>query len=118
MAGEIHNIGQSYGGYGNFYSRQEKAEQHVEEQVQLPVENREEKLVDADEVMRFMENNNLTITPKTTTEPVKLSADVENRVFEAMERFQEIYPVVVQEFGDFLAPRVMNIIMDKLMAIV
>ena len=118
MAGEIHNIGQSYGGYGNFYSRQEKAEQPVEEQVQLPVENREEKLVDADEVMRFMENNNLTIAPKTATEPMKLSQDVENRVFEAMERFEMIYPVVVQEFGEDNASNVMNAIMDKLMAIV
>jgi hypothetical protein len=32
-----------------------------------------------------------------------------------MERFEEIYAIVEQEFGPELAPAVMDLVMDKLM---
>ena len=32
-----------------------------------------------------------------------------------MERFEEIYAIVEQEFGAELAPAVMDLVMDKLM---
>ena len=61
-----------------------------------------------------MEANNILVTPKSTT-PAELSPEVHDRVVNAMERFEAIYPVVVNEFGEELAPAVMDLVMDTLL---
>ena len=58
--------------------------------------------------------NALMASPKTTT-PAELDPEVQDRVVNAMERFEAIYPVVVNEFGEELAPAVMDLVMDTLL---
>jgi len=106
-------------GFGNYgvggYVPQRKEEAAKEEQAQQPVVQRnEEQLVDSSKVLEFMEANNILVTPKTTT-PAELAPEVQDRVVNAMERFEAIYPVVVNEFGEELAPAVMDLVMDTLL---
>jgi len=118
----MNNIGNNIGrinGFGNYgvggYVPQRNNEA-PEEQVQQPVvQNHEEQLVDSSKVLEFMEANNIYVAPKTVTTPAELDPEVQDRVVDAMARFEEIYPIVVNEFGEELAPTIMDIVMDKLL---
>jgi len=77
--------------------------------------------VNADEVMKFLEKNNFFIAPAGTqgAEGVsEVDAETQDRIAGYMEQFEVIYAVVVEEFGEELAPAVMDLVMDKLMGLV
>ena len=106
-------------GYGNYgvggYVPQRKDEAAAESQAQQQpvVQNHEEQLVDSSKVMEFMEANNIYV-PKTNA-PAELDPEVQARVEDYMARFEEIYALIVDEFGEDLAHIVMDLVMDRLM---
>ena len=91
-----------------------KAENQAQPQV-----NYEETQVDPNKVMDFLANNNYFIPVAAETAPAvevgKADAETEDRIAGYMERFEQIYAIVEQEFGAELAPSVMDLVMDKLM---
>ena len=117
MADGIGNIG-GYGNYGFGYVPQRKDNQNNEEvvaQQQAPVA--EETQIDPSKVMDFLANNNFFVAPAKTngTTPVELSQATQDRVAGYMEKFEMIYGVIQEEFGEELAPTVMDMVMDSLM---
>ena len=113
-------IGRIFG--GNNYSvggfvpqRKEAQEEAVQQQAVQP--QREE--IDPSKVMEFLNANNIFVTPNTTaTTPAELAPEVQDRVVNYMERFEELYGIVENEFGKDMAPDVMDLVMDKLMGLV
>lgn len=113
-------IGRIFG--GNNYSvggfvpqRKESQEETVQQQAVQP--QREE--IDPSKVMEFLNANNIFVTPNTTaTTPAELDPEVQDRVVNYMERFEELYGIVENEFGKDMAPDVMDLVMDKLMGLV
>ena len=116
MTDGIGKIGGSPYGFGNFYSRQ-NTEDAQNKPAEQPVVQPEAKEVDPNKVMEFLNANNLFVAPKSSTAPAELAPDVQDRVVNAMERFEEVYAVVVNEFGEKIAPEVMNLYMDMSMAL-
>jgi len=122
MADGIHGIG--YGntsGIGGGYVPQRKGDDvDAQEQNQAHQQfNYEETQVDPSKVMDFLATNNyfmpVQVEAKPAAEVGTVGADVEERIAGYMERFEEIYAIVEQEFGVELAPLVMDLVMDKLM---
>ena len=74
--------------------------------------------VDPEEVMAFMARNNnfAPIISKNSTEVDlnNIDAETKERVAECMPVFLEIYQIVSDEFGERLAPSVMELVMNKL----
>lgn len=122
MADGIHGIG--YGntsGVGGGYIPQRKGndvEAEAQNQAQ-PQQNYEETQVDPNKVMDFLAQNNYFMPVQTEVNPAaeagKVDAATEERIAGYMERFEQIYAIVEQEFGAELAPAVMDLVMDKLM---
>ena len=114
--------GNSYGVGGYVPQRKdESADAQVQKQAQ-PQNNFEETQVDPNKVMDFLAQNNyfmpVNVEAKPAAEAGKVDAETEERIAGYMERFEEIYSVVEQEFGIELAPAVMDLVMDKLMGMV
>ncbi len=110
-------------GYGNYgvggYMPQRKDDTANEKtnNNQQPVQNREEQTVDPAKVMDFLAGNNFFIAQKNTEKvnPMAVDTETQDRVAGYMEQFEMIYGLVREEFGDKLAPAVMDLVMDKLM---
>lgn len=122
MADGIHGIG--YGntsGVGGGYIPQRKGnEVDAKEQNQAHAQpNYEETQVDPNKVMDFLAQNNYFMPVQVEAQPAgevgAVDAETEERIAGYMERFEEIYAIVEQEFGAELAPAVMDLVMDKLM---
>ena len=113
--GNVNGFSNSY----NFYARPRKEETTQEEHAQqAPVQDYTETQVDPSKVMDFLAGNNYFIAPTTktgATTPVELDAAAKDRISNYMEQFESIYAVVRNEFGDELAPTVMDMVMDSLM---
>lgn len=106
--------GNSYGVGGYVPQRKEQA---AEETPMQPTVNHEETQVDPNKVMEFMASNNFFVAPaETTSVPAELDAETQDRISGYMERFEMIYGIVQEEFGEELAPAVMDLVMDTLMA--
>ena len=116
MADAISNIG-GYGTYGVGYP-QKRQEQDVQPDVkegQQPDVKHENAEVDPNKVMEFLANNNYFIAPKVDApNVVELDADTQERIENYMESFEVIYGIVLEEFGEELAPAVMDLVMDHL----
>ena len=108
--------GNSYG-VGGYVPQRKEEEAPQNKPAEMPVNNYEETQVDPNKVMDFLNANNIFAAPKATT-PAELAPDVQERVVDAMERFEELYAIVAQEFGEENAPLVMDFAMDKLMGLV
>ncbi len=107
--------GNSYGVGGYVPQRKEQAPQEAPAQPQTV--NYEETQVDPNKVMEFMSNNNFFVAPaETTSVPAELDTETQDRISGYMERFEMIYGIVQEEFGEELAPAVMDLVMDTLMA--
>ncbi len=120
MADGIHGIG--YGntsGIGGGYLPQRKGQDvdaNAEKQAQ-PQINYEETQVDPNKVMDFLANNNYFISGAETapaTDVTSVDSETEDRVAGYMERFEQIFAIVEEEFGSEMAPAVMDLVMDKL----
>ena len=105
--------GNSYGVGGYVPHKKNDAAQNQE--AQAPVVNHEETQVDPSKVMEFMANNNFFVAPAETTKVGEVDAATQERISGYMENFETIYGVIVEEFGEELAPFVMDVVMDNLM---
>ena len=123
MADGIHGIG--YGntsGIGGSYVPQRKGNdvdaQNAQDQTAYNA-NQEHKDINPDEVMKFMANNNFFMPVNVETKPASevggVDAGAEERIAGYMERFEEIFSIIEQEFGTERAPLVMDYVMDSLM---
>ena len=123
MADGIHGIG--YGntsGVGGGYIPRRKGNDvdpnNAQDQAAYNA-NQEHKDVNPDDVMKFMANNNffmpVNVELKPSVEVGGVDAETEDRISGYMERFEEIYSIIENEFGAELAPSVMDAVMDKLM---
>ena len=113
-------IGRIFGGnnygVGGFVPRKHDEDVNQNPATQLPVNNYEETQVDPAKVMDFLAANNFFMAPVDAT-PVAGDVDdaTRSRVEGYMENFEFIYGIIVEEFGEELAPEVMNFAMDYLM---
>ena len=119
MADGIGNVS-GYGyAIGGFMPRTKKDDVEKNEQQDVVADNRPaENQVDPNKVMEFLSNNNYFVAaPKTAavTGVAELDQATQDRVAGYMEHFEMIYGIVQEEFGEELAPAVMDIVMDKLM---
>ena len=122
MTDGVYGIG--YGntsGVGGGYVPQRKDEEvdsKAENQAQQQP-NYEETQVDPNKVMDFLANNNyfmpVRAEVKAAPEISTVDAETEDRIAGYMERFEQIFGIVEEEFGTELAPSVMDSVMDKLM---
>lgn len=110
-------------GIGGFMPRNNKEEVAKNDQQQAPVADNKpaETQVDPSKVMEFLANNNFFVAPQTTKEAADVDgagavdAATQDRVAGYMEQFEMIYGIVQEEFGEELAPAVMDMVMDRLM---
>lgn len=107
--------GNSYG-VGGYVPRRNEEEAPQNGTPQAPVNNYEETQVDPSKVMDFLAANNFFMAPVEAA-PTAEGADeaTRGRVEGYMENFEMIYGVIVDEFGEELAPAVMDVAMDYLM---
>ena len=104
--------GNNYGVGGYLPQRKEESNYEV---AQAPAQNYEETQVDPSKIMDFMAANNFFIAPAETTKVGEVDVATQERISSYMENFEVIYGVIVQEFGEELAPTVMDFCMDYLM---
>ena len=111
-------------GIGGFMPRNNKEEVAKDNQQQAPVADNKpaETQVDPSKVMEFLANNNFFVAPQAAPKEVidvegamALDSATQDRVAGYMEQFEMIYGIVQEEFGEELAPAVMDVVMDKLM---
>ena len=105
--------GNSYGVGGYVPRRNDEAQQEAVTQQQ--VNNFEETQVDPDKIMEFMAANNFFVAPVETSKPGEVDAATQERIAGYMENFEMIYGIIAEEFGEELAPTVMDFVMDYLM---
>ena len=107
-------------GYGNYgvggYVPQRRSNAAGEENTKGEVvkDNREETPVDPSKVMDFLANNNYFVGITPAAEAGEVDAATQDRVAGYMEQFEMIYGIVQEEFGEELAPAVMDVVMDRL----
>ena len=113
----IDGSGRIFGGnnYGVGGYVPQRKEEEASQQQALPTVNQEATQVDPSRVMEFMANNNFFVAPVKTAGPAELDAAAQERIAGYMENFEMIYGVIVEEFGEELAPTVMDMTMDYLM---
>mgnify|MGYP000102764907 CR=1 FL=1 len=107
-----------YGNYGvgGYVPNRRNGDVAKEEQAkQQPMNNYEETQVDPSKVMEFLSSNNFFVAAPTTTEVGEVDTATQDRVAGYMEQFEMIYGIVQKEFGEELAPTVMDVVMDRLM---
>ena len=111
-------------GIGGFMPRNNKEEVAKDNQQQAPVADNKpaETQVDPSMVMEFLANNNFFVAPQAASKEVTdvegaaaLDSATQDRVAGYMEQFEMIYGIVQEEFGEEMAPAVMDVVMDKLM---
>jgi len=105
--------GNSYGVGGYVPQRKEQVTQEDAAQQQMP--KHEEPQVDPNKVMDFLASNNYFVAPtEAATTPSELDSATQDRISGYMEQFEMIYGVVQEEFGEEIAPAVMDLVMDTL----
>ena len=117
MTDGIGRIGGSKYGWVGFGAQQKQSEELAQNQTpQLPVQNYEETQVDPSKVMDFLAANNFFVAQAETVAPTgEVDEATRNRVEGYMENFEMIYGIIAEEFGEELAPTVMDFVMDYLM---
>lgn len=109
-------------GYGNYgvggyipQRRNEEVSKEAQAQAQPQTNYHEETQVDPSKVMEFLSSNNFFVAAPAVSEVGDVDSATQDRVAGYMEQFEMIYGVVQEEFGEELAPAVMDIVMDRLM---
>ncbi len=108
-------------GYGNYGvggyvpQRRDDVSKEGKAQEQPVANNYEETQVDPSKVMDFLASNNFFVAAPAAAEVNETDAATQERVAGYMEQFEMIYGIVQEEFGEELAPAVMDIVMDRLM---
>ena len=105
--------GSSYG-IGGYGAHQPNSEPSNEPTVETTANNYEETQLDPAKVMDFMAKNNIYVGQTRATAPVDLDPATKERIAGYMENFEVIYNLIIDEFGDDLAPVVAEHVMDYL----
>ena len=116
MTSGVNGIGgNSVYGNGGYLPQRQETKTETEEQV--VVNNYEDTQIDPDKVMEFMNQYVYSINPETKVDSVpELDEETQQRIASFMEQFEFFYGIICQEFGEELAPMVMDMVMDNLMA--
>ena len=115
MANSINGIGGNPYNWGSYGSQPQEEDISKNSTPQPPANNYEETQVDPSKVMDFLAANNFFVAPVETKGVAEVDEATQARVQGYMENFEMIYGVIVEEFGEELAPYVMDIAMDYLM---
>ena len=110
--GRIGGSNYGYTGYGLPRQGEEEPKNPVAEPA---VNNYEDTQVDPSKVMDFLAANNYIVAPVETKGAGEVDEATRARVEGSMEIFEMIYGVIVEEFGEELAPDVMEIAMPYLL---
>ena len=119
--GRLSGYGYGIGGFMPRNNKEEVANKNDQQQAPVADNKPAETQVDPSKVMDFLASNNFFVAPQTTNEVVDVNgaenvdAATQERVAGYMEQFEMIYGIVQEEFGEELAPAVMDVVMDKLM---
>lgn len=105
-------FGSNYGVGG--YAPQRKNETEEKTQAQAPAAQNNEQ-VDPSKVMDFLSANNIFV-PVKSEKSVEVTPELRSRIDGFMENFDTYYSIVEREFGKDMAPTVMDLISDRLMA--
>ena len=111
-------IGRIFGGnsYGlGGYVPQRKEEETPQDTVAY--NNAAETQIDPSKVMEFMANNNYFVAPAKNNGIGEVDPATAERITGYMENFERIYGIIVDEFGEEVAPAVMDQVMDRLMGL-
>ena len=116
MTNGINNVS-GFGNYGvgGYIPNRIGKETNNNEAQQVAVQNQAETQVDPSKVMEFLSANNYFVAPVETAGVANVDEATRGRVESYMENFEMIYGVIVEEFGEELAPMVMDMAMDHLM---
>ena len=107
-------MGGSNYGIGGYGAHHANGEQTQEPTVEPKVNNYEETQLDPTKVMDFMAKNNIYVGQVKTTAPVDLDPATKERIAGYMENFEIVYNLIIDEFGEDLAPTVAEYVMDYL----
>ena len=114
-------IGRIFGGnnygVGGYVPHRKEEEAPQNAAAKAPAQNYEETQVDPSKVMDFLAANNFFVAPTENKVVGDVDAATQERIEGYMENFELIYGIIVDEFGEELAPDVMNIAMDYLMGL-
>ena len=113
----VNGIGNSYDSYGvgGFPTRQNNDVNGKADESQQPPVQPEQTPVDPSKVMEFLSANNIFVAAAPTEAPEGVDPQAQERVEGYMAQFEVIYGLITEEFGEELAPAVMDLVMDKLM---
>ncbi len=117
MTDGIGRIGGSNYGYAGYGLPRQGEEAPKNPDAEPAVNNYEETQIDPAKVMDFLAANNYFVAPVETKAVPEVDNETQARVEGYMENFEIIYRVIVQEFGEELAPAVMDVAMDYLMGL-
>lgn len=118
MTGGVNGIGGNPYSYGNYGYNKNQASESQENIQETAVNVPEQKEVNPEAVMDFM-NRYIYMAPEVqTTGTGEVDEATRQRIEGFMEQFQMFYGIIEQEFGAELAPAVMDIVMDNLMGMV
>ena len=120
MTDGIYGIGygNTSGVGGGYYPPQNNNSEEPENNANnAPVNNYEDTQVDPNRVMDFLARNNyfMPVKAEAAADVNGVDAETQDRIAGYMERFEEIFAIIEEEFGFELAPRVMDVVMDKLL---
>lgn len=115
--------GSSAYGVGGFPTSNKGKKENVEEKQEQQVKQPETKNVDADEVFAFLASNNYYVpaAKDANNDGVidKIDFDVDPemqaRIDQFMADFDVVYKLIEDEFGAELAPRLVDMVMDRVM---
>lgn len=112
-----------YGNYGvgGYVPQRNGGQANGAEQEEKQAQNAPEyKDVDPNKVMEFLNQHNFFIAPTSAqnAENVgQVDADTQDRIAGYMDQFEFIFGIVSEEFGEEIAPYVMDLVMDTLMGL-
>ena len=115
MTDGIGRIGGGNYGYTGYGLSRQGEEMPKDPTAEKNLNNYEETQVDPSRVMDFLAANNFFVAPVGKATPGDLDGETKERVAGYMENFEIIYGVIAKEFGEELAPMVMDFTMDYLM---
>ena len=114
-------IGRIFGGNSysvNGYVSRKNEDSKKDASEESLVQNQHEEIkVDPSKVMEFLASNNLFVAPVENAKVEEIDLATQERVASYMENFEMIYDVIVEEFGEKIAPDVMDIAMDYLIGL-
>ena len=116
MTDGIGRIGGSNYGYVGF-GPQKKNENGIEQNATPQTSHNKENLLNPEDVMNFLNANNNIFAPKEVTMTTNLDEATINRIEDYMANFEGIYAVIANEFGEEVAPKLLNLAMDPLMGV-